>query len=267
MATGIGDTLRTAREERGLTLSDAAEETAISRRKLQALEDERFDVLEGDVYVKSSLRLYCRFLHIDPDPLVETYRQEFGEPVTTVPVQPVAQYRERISPVVTFAVVALVVVVGLAVIGTLNDGPGGGPVAVATAEPDAGDAAGPEPVASDQAAGGTSANGDVAQPTPAETAAPDPTARPLSEAEEVELALNVSGGASWVRITVDDEQVLERTLEDGFSETFTGGEIQMRIGNGGAADVVVNGEELADFSTGQVVDVTCAAGASSCTVE
>ena len=264
MATGIGETLRTAREERGLTLSDAAEETAISRRKLQALEDERFDLLEGDVYVKSSLRLYGRFLQIDPDPLVEAYHEEYGETVATVPVQPVAHYRERISPVVTFAIVALVVVVALAVIGTVE---GGGPedeaVAVTT-EADGGEAVGPDPAPSET---GSAATDPAAAAEPVETPAPDPTVPPLSESDEVELDLNVEGGDSWVRILVDDEQVLERTLEDGFSETFTGNEIEMRIGNGGAAAVVVNGEELADFSTGEVVDVTCTAGATACTVE
>lgn len=265
MATGIGESLRLAREERGLNLSDAAEETAISRRKLQALEEERFSALEGDVYVKSSLRLYGRFLEIDPEPLVDAYRREYGDSVADTPVQPVGEYRERISPVVTFAVVALIVVIGLGVIGSLSGGPPSGAVADST-EQLHGVAVAPGPAPTESPT--VTAAPPEPTPEPNTTTEPEPTGPPsLSEAEEVELALNVTGGASWVRVTVDDEQVLERTLEDGFSQTFTGDQIQMRIGNGGATDVVVNGQELEQFSSGEVVDVMCAAGQSSCTVQ
>lgn len=257
MTIGVGEVLRTARQERGLTLSDVAEETAISRRKLEALEDERFDALEGDVYVKSSLRLYGRFLNIDPEPLVEAYRREYGEHIAEAPLLPVAEYRERVSPVVTFAIVALVVVIGLGLIGALGDGPAG-TVAEATSEQVA-DAQGPSPAPSPTT---PPATGATAEPVPEETGPP-----PLEEADRVEMALNVSGGASWVRVFVDDERVLEETVEDGYSQTFTGDEIRLRIGNGGAADLVVNGEQLGGFSSGEVVDVTCAAGQSSCTVE
>lgn len=272
MATGIGDTLRTAREQRGLSLSDVAEDTAISKRKLQALEEERFSALEGDVYVKSSLRLYGRFLLIDPEPLVEQYRREYGDIVTQAPVQPVGEYRERISPVVAFAIVALVSIIGLALIGSLNsDADDSGQLATATdpADDTAG-VPGPAPTA-------TPPPVDEAPPEPTQTPVDPvdtepqateepPGSPPLQEAEAVELALNVTGGTSWVRVTVDEEMVLERTLRDGFSQTFTGDEIQMRIGNGGAADVVVNGEQLNGFASGQVVDLTCAVGQSACTV-
>lgn len=263
MATGIGETLRATREQRGLSLSDVAEDTAISKRKLQALEDEQFAALEGDVYVKSSLRLYGRFLGIDPEPLVEAYRSEYGEVSAQAPVQPVGEYRERISPVVAFAVVAFVAVVGLGLIGLFTGGADGTgeTIAVVTETDDGAPAAAPDPA-------------PTPDPTPESTTGPTPTDEPqetatppLAEADEVQLALEVNGGASWVRVSVDDQTVLERTLEDGFSETFTGDEIQMRIGNGGATDVVVNGEELADFSSGEVVDLICAAGQSSCTVE
>ena len=269
MATGIGEALRLAREERGLTLSDVAEETAISRRKLQALEDERFSALEGDVYVKSSLRLYGRFLQIDPEPMVDAYRREYGDIVAERPVQPVGQYRERVSPVVTFAVVALIVVVGLGIIGAFSGGSPPGPGVGPTDQPD--DvvvAPGPAPAEPSATAPTATAPTTEPEPEPTQTAEPEPTGPPpLAEAEEVELALNVNGGVSWVRVTVDDQQVLERTLEDGFSQTFTGDQIQMRIGNGAAAEVVVNGQALQEFSSGQVVDLVCAAGQSSCTVQ
>ena len=267
MSTGIGATLRTEREEQGLLLSDVAEETAISRRRLAALEEERFDALGGDVYVRSSLRLYAGFLGIDADPLVAAYAAEHSEPVDT-PVLPDTGVRQRVSPVVTFGIVALVVVVGLAVIGSYEDTPTGDSVAVATEEAETG-VPGPDPVPSATAppTDGTGQTAAPSEPAAAGTPPADTGPVPLAEADEVRAALNVSGGASWVRITVDSEEILEETVGDGFSETFTGNEIEMRIGNAGAAEVVVNGETLTGFEPGEVVDVSCAAGADSCTVE
>lgn len=260
MSTGIGETLRTARQQRGVTLSDAAEETAISKRKLAALEEEQFAELEGDVYVRSSLRLYSRFLGIDPEPLVHQYRSNYGDVVADGPVLPIAEYRdERISPVVLFAIVALVAIIGLGVVGSITSRAG----EADRGQQVAADAPGPEPVVDP-----TPSTDATAEPTAEPEPEPEPTGPPpLSEAERVELALNVNGGASWVRVTVDDEQTLEETLQDGFSQTFRGDQIRMRIGNGGAAEVVVNGEQLQQFSTGEVVDLTCEAGQESCTVE
>ena len=51
----IGGELTRAREGRGLTLEDAERDTRISQRYLQALEDERFDVIPAPVYARGFL--------------------------------------------------------------------------------------------------------------------------------------------------------------------------------------------------------------------
>ena len=67
----IGDTLREARERRGLTIEQAAQETRISPRFLEALEAEEFDALPAPVYVRGFLRSYANYLRIDPQPLLD----------------------------------------------------------------------------------------------------------------------------------------------------------------------------------------------------
>ena len=62
---GIGPTLRSAREGRGLSIELVAQETRISPRFLEALEDERFEALPAPVYVRGFLRSYANYLHID----------------------------------------------------------------------------------------------------------------------------------------------------------------------------------------------------------
>ncbi|MGN6451899.1 MAG: helix-turn-helix domain-containing protein, partial [Steroidobacteraceae bacterium] len=56
---GIGARLRGAREQRGLTLLQAAERLHVDARVLQALEAEDFGALGADVYVRGHLRRYA----------------------------------------------------------------------------------------------------------------------------------------------------------------------------------------------------------------
>lgn len=67
----IGETLREARERRGLTIEQVAQETRISARFVEALEEERFEELPAPVYVRGFLRSYANFLRIDPQPLLD----------------------------------------------------------------------------------------------------------------------------------------------------------------------------------------------------
>lgn len=68
---GIGETLRSTREHRGLTIEQVAQDTRISARFLEALEAEQFDELPAPVYVRGFLRSYANYLKVDPQPLLD----------------------------------------------------------------------------------------------------------------------------------------------------------------------------------------------------
>ena len=74
----LGNILREAREMKGLTLADAQEETRISARFLEALEDGDFEKLPTPVHVRGFLRNYARFLELEPDPLLERFEAHHG---------------------------------------------------------------------------------------------------------------------------------------------------------------------------------------------
>ncbi|KAA0234912.1 helix-turn-helix domain-containing protein [bacterium] len=77
---GIGETLRNARNSRGLTIEQAAQDTRISPRFLEALEEEQFDALPAPVYVRGFLRSYANYLRLDATPLL-AWLQDGGPPV------------------------------------------------------------------------------------------------------------------------------------------------------------------------------------------
>ena len=69
----IGTSLREARRHAGLELTEVEAETMISCRYLEALEQERFELLPDGPYRRSFVREYARFLGLDP----ETYAREY----------------------------------------------------------------------------------------------------------------------------------------------------------------------------------------------
>jgi cytoskeleton protein RodZ len=76
----IGGSLREARLKRELTPADVQKAIRIRDRYLQALEEERWELLPGDAYVKGFLRTYADYLGLDGSLYVEEYNSRFARP-------------------------------------------------------------------------------------------------------------------------------------------------------------------------------------------
>ena len=76
----IGGSLREARLKRNLTPADVQKAIRIRDRYLQALEEERWELLPGDAYVKGFLRTYADYLGLDGNLYVEEYNSRFSRP-------------------------------------------------------------------------------------------------------------------------------------------------------------------------------------------
>jgi cytoskeletal protein RodZ len=76
----IGGSLREARLKRNLTPADVQKAIRIRDRYLQALEEERWEVLPGDAYVKGFLRTYADYLGLDGNLYVDEYNNRFAHP-------------------------------------------------------------------------------------------------------------------------------------------------------------------------------------------
>jgi hypothetical protein len=126
----IGNSLREARLRQGLEIPRIEADTKIRGKYLKALEEEQFDALPGDTYVKGFLKTYADYLGLDG----QLYLDEFNSRFATADEVSVAQsatprrrQRRRIES--NFVIVALagivavtvLVVVGLAGVGTGGD--------------------------------------------------------------------------------------------------------------------------------------------------
>jgi len=69
----FGTWLRRQREAREISLRDIAERTKISLRYLEAMEDDRFDLLPAPIFAKGFLKEYARYVGLSPDEVVNHY--------------------------------------------------------------------------------------------------------------------------------------------------------------------------------------------------
>ncbi|GAC1446476.1 MAG: DUF4115 domain-containing protein [Pyrinomonadaceae bacterium] len=75
----LGAQLRRAREARGLSLNEIAEETRISRRYLEAIESDDYTKLPGGIFNRSFVKTYARKVGFDEKRALEDYSREMRE--------------------------------------------------------------------------------------------------------------------------------------------------------------------------------------------
>ncbi len=73
----IGNSLREARVRRGIDFAQAELSTKIRGKYLRALEDEQFDVLPAETYVRGFLRTYAEYLGLDGQLYVDEFNSRF----------------------------------------------------------------------------------------------------------------------------------------------------------------------------------------------
>lgn len=72
----IGDKLRSAREAKGLSIEDIEKATKIQGRYLTAIEQDDFDKLPGDFYVRAFIRQYAQVVGLDGKQLLSEYHND-----------------------------------------------------------------------------------------------------------------------------------------------------------------------------------------------
>jgi cytoskeleton protein RodZ len=80
LTESIGAELARAREERGLAISDVAQQLKFAPRQLEALEQDKFEQLPGGTFVRGMVRSYARLLKIEPEPLLDRISGRFAAP-------------------------------------------------------------------------------------------------------------------------------------------------------------------------------------------
>lgn len=261
----IGDLLRQAREKKGLSLREIEDETNMRWKYLEALENEDFEVIPGETYVKGFLRNYSAFLGLDSDQMLELYREKIDEKEKAVARdQRIAERQGRKNKKQTQtgiywmvgAALGLALIVG---VWALNRGE-----QTPSAQNEPGPSkqqqlpeAKPKPKPPVQTPPKETEQNVPAPPTPNNTQVPNGTNQvpPTTPGEGlVAVSFKVVEKESWFLVKVDGNEVFEGLVYPGQSKSFTGKSVWARVGNAGAVIAQVNGQDQGYLGAkGQVV--------------
>jgi cytoskeleton protein RodZ len=126
----IGATLREARMRAKIDINEVETRTKIRAKYLRAMENEEWDLLPGEVYVKSFLRTYGEYLGLDTRQLIDDFKRRYERPSDNElrPIAPLGRERERqrhrplVPPWALIGVVLVGVVVALYLVGKGSGG-------------------------------------------------------------------------------------------------------------------------------------------------
>src|SRR6266516_3921622 len=132
----IGNSLREARRRQQLEFGEVELATKIRARYLRALEEESFDVLPAQTYVKGFLRTYADYLGLDGQLYVDEYNSRYGvgeeeprEPVVARRTSTVRRQHRRLERRwVAYALAAIGVLFALVIAAWKFSGPSNEPI-------------------------------------------------------------------------------------------------------------------------------------------
>ena len=226
----IGTSLREARLRQGLDFPELEQATKIRAKYLRALEEEQFDLLPAQTYVKGFLRAYAEYLGLDGQLYVDEYNSRYvvGEeespfrPRTTAPRSPRLQSR-----------VVLLTLLGIALVTALVI------VAWKRGEPEQ--------------------QRIVGLTTPAASTPATPKPAPAPQPKTVSLLVRAMYGSSWLRVQRGSQVLFQNWLDLGARRYFSGRSLRVEVGAPNALVLVLNGKR-ASFPGGARVLIVTPAG-------
>ena len=122
MSLTLGEKLRQAREDRGLSISEVAEQTRISALYLESIENNDYRVLPGGIFNKGFVKSYAKQVGLDEQEALQDYSRLLAEQTESGEEQPI--YRPEVltddrSRSLFPTIVLAIVILGLMVWGIL----------------------------------------------------------------------------------------------------------------------------------------------------
>ncbi|MBQ9486669.1 MAG: helix-turn-helix domain-containing protein [Selenomonadaceae bacterium] len=260
----IGDILRKEREKQRMTIEDIENGTSIRASYIEAIEKGEYDKMPGRVYAKGFIKNYANFLKLNGDEIVKQFVAEVSPAVEPVEIEvdkedgkktafSVSGKRIGISDegfsignylsanAILAAIIAVVVVVGGIFYYTKDSGTEIAKTDVKTQET--------KPAAQTQT--------PAAPAQPAAAPNNQVSAAPAPQVDGVNVQATFSDDC-WMLVTVDGAVVYEGVINAGQVMDWKGNDnVNFRIGNAGAVDFVMNGQNFGKLGEeGDVVDKT-----------
>ena len=237
----LGSKLKQARESRQLSMREIEWATKIRAEFLQALEDERFDLLPSATHARGFLRSYARYLELDADPMVDEYNHAAAAAGEIVSTRPAVRPRRRDVVVTPGMIVgaALLILIGIFGLYLKHQFDQYQLSRAADTQPS------PRLHLSDLPS-------PTAIPTPSPAAAPSPS--PSAPAAGVLVSVRVDAD-TWLEVYIDGNARAtpdtSRTIPAGTTMSFSGTKsVQVFSGKSAHTFITVNGKDLGAMPAG-----------------
>lgn len=279
----IGARLKAARIAKGLTIDDLQQITKIQKRYLIAIEDEKFDELPGDFYVRAFVKQYADTVDLDGNALLEEYHDELPETHAEAYVQNVDDVQptrsaSREQPttaagkvrnylptiIVTAIVVIILLFIWLMAVRTHTNSSSATATSSTSVEVSSSkqSSSSARSKASSKKASSTSAKKKTTKQTIKADGDSD-TAYTLTNGADKNKVVIKSTKAAWTSVTTDGSQTWQGTLTANGSHELTlpsnAATVKFQFGNATATSVTINGKTF-NFnpknSTSQVRTIT-----------
>ena len=244
----IGTSLREARLRQGIELPRVEADTKVRSKYLRALEEERFEVLPAETYVKGFLRTYAEYLGLDGQLYVDEFNSRFArsEEPLLAPSAPQRTRSRRMES--NFVIVALAGIVAVTILVVVAWRVGSDE----TSAPGA--LIGTQPI--DE---GPATTSETTTTTPASP--PPPAAAP--QRRLAKLVLSARTGDCWVQVRAGSARgrlIYEGTLQQGQTQRFAGWKrLWLELGAPSMLSARLNGRAV-DFPQQPSVVVVTAEG-------
>jgi hypothetical protein len=214
----IGPKLRKARIDRSLSIEESAWRTRIRPDTLRALEDEEFDTIGHQAFVRTNLCSYARFLGIDPSSVAEEFESRddvaISSPIEELDRKNKGAQKPRRPKWLIAAILSgagLIAAAAFGVLGGQTERPATAPLVLGT---------------------------QVTKPAPVKP-------KPVTAASaRVTLAI-VSNAETRVTVLADGKKVFDGTMLSGEQRTFRArSTIDVVAADGGTLHLMLNGTDL-----------------------
>jgi cytoskeleton protein RodZ len=225
----IGTSLREARLRQGLDFPELERATKIRGKYLRALEDEEFDILPAQTYVKGFLRAYADYLGLDGQLYVDEYNSRYVVGEDDAPFRARRTAPRPRSPRLEARVV-LLTLLGIALVTAL--------VIVAWKR-------------------GNPEQQHVVGLTPSTSSSAPPAVQPKTpRPRRVRLVVHANVGSSWIRVQRGSRVLFQNWLDLGETEVFVGRSLRVEARTPDALSLRVNGKAVRFPAGARVVVVT-----------
>jgi cytoskeletal protein RodZ len=249
----LASELKSERERRNISLAHIADETRISLRHLQSLEEGRYSDMPGGIYTRAFIKAYCEVLDLDSQKLLQKYEAELSpHPEKTARPQPFIPPKKsfrKSNSILVWSLALIIATTGLLFsrkwLSSLS------PYFFHTSDSTLKreNITAIEPVSADQQSSSISNTTTPPSAQPVESGTKPNTVNAnmettfsAADASLLKIEFDVKEKC-WISVESDDGPVVSKLLEPGEAKTFNAAQqFRIVIGNAGGVQLRINGQ-------------------------